>query len=285
MKERVFYLFILCLACITVSAQAQQTTFTLRIDSLPCLHTYYYQTDPNETGHLTYSSDTIPDILDHSFEAIFDDQNAQRTGDTLIFRSKKFVYPNKYLTVIFDILPKHIKSIEYGEVVSDGSEQKETHYFKIDNPLLIETAFAFESSLEGTQILDHAVRDSNYKYLYVQSGNQSWTDIFDFRDSVIPASQVFFSLSKSPLLSTYSSQDTQKRTIEVFPNPTTGTLFVSIPESDLGNEVVLTDLLGKVRLSVPKGENDVLQVDVTALTSGMYWLRLGSQTQKIIVQK
>ncbi len=71
--------------------------------------------------------------------------------------------------------------------------------------------------------------------------------------------------------------------INIFPNPASETLTISLPENASTTECILVDNLGKEmkRFSVSGGEN---LVDVSGLESGMYTLRIGSDSQKIIIE-
>lgn len=283
MKKRVFYIIVF-IACIISSARAQQTMFNLRVDSLPSLHRSYYLTDPNQTGHLTHKDDTVTDVFNKTFGANFFNEYASRNGDTVVFRTKEFTYPSKYLEMVLDTIPLYIKSMKYSEIVFNVGDHVETYYLKIDNIQLQETGFAFECIIDGAQILEHSVRDSNYNYVSIISGNQSWTDIYEFADSVTSASRIYFLIGKSSLLSTHPSPTQENENLHVYPNPTTGTLFVSLPEQR-GSEVVFMDVLGRTLFSLPARETGTLQLDLSSLTSGIYWLRVGSEMQKIIIQR
>ncbi len=71
--------------------------------------------------------------------------------------------------------------------------------------------------------------------------------------------------------------------IQLFPNPASETLTISLPENASTTECILFDNAGKEmkRFSVSGGEN---LVDVSGLESGMYTLRIGSDSQKIIIE-
>jgi hypothetical protein len=71
--------------------------------------------------------------------------------------------------------------------------------------------------------------------------------------------------------------------INIFPNPASETLTISLPENATTTECILVDNLGKEmkRFSVSGGEN---LVDVSELENGVYLMRIGSVTQKIIIE-
>ncbi len=71
--------------------------------------------------------------------------------------------------------------------------------------------------------------------------------------------------------------------IQLFPNPASETLTISLPENASTTECILVDNLGKEmkRFSVSGGEN---LVDVSGLENGVYSMRIGSDIQKIIIE-
>ena len=71
--------------------------------------------------------------------------------------------------------------------------------------------------------------------------------------------------------------------IQIFPNPASETLTISLPANASTNDCVLFDNLGKEvkRFLVSGGEN---QVDISELESGSYMMRIGSDIQKIIIE-
>jgi hypothetical protein len=78
----------------------------------------------------------------------------------------------------------------------------------------------------------------------------------------------------------------KERSVSLAPNPTHGDLNLSIiSESDESLEVQILDQLGRVVLtdarSVPQGEN-VLVLDLTLLRSGVYIVRVGDTSKRLV---
>ncbi len=71
--------------------------------------------------------------------------------------------------------------------------------------------------------------------------------------------------------------------LQLFPNPASETLTISLPENALTTNCNLLDNLGKEvkRFTVTGGENFM---HVSELESGVYMMRIGSNTQKIIIE-
>jgi len=72
--------------------------------------------------------------------------------------------------------------------------------------------------------------------------------------------------------------------VTVFPNPSSGWVYVSSPESII-EEVSLSDVLGKVMLKMDTHES-AIQVDMNGLTNGVYFLQLKfANTEATTVKK
>ena len=90
-------------------------------------------------------------------------------------------------------------------------------------------------------------------------------------------------LNTSALVGIDENMTNSENKINIFPNPTSETLTISLPENASTTDCVLVDNLGKEmkRFSVSGGEN---LVDVSGLENGVYLMRIGSDTQKIVIE-
>ena len=68
--------------------------------------------------------------------------------------------------------------------------------------------------------------------------------------------------------------------INLFPNPASETLTISLPENTEKTDCILFDKLGKEvrRFIVSEGDN---QVDISELESGIYLTKVGTQLQNL----
>ncbi len=73
-----------------------------------------------------------------------------------------------------------------------------------------------------------------------------------------------------------------QETFSVFPNPATGMINVRFSKK-LNTEVRVYDLTGRMVLS-EKAKSEIMTMDLSALGSGIYMIRCGSVTKKILVQ-
>jgi hypothetical protein len=71
--------------------------------------------------------------------------------------------------------------------------------------------------------------------------------------------------------------------IVVYPNPATTSFEMTVPDEYVGKIMYLFDLFGKQAKSVPV-RNKKMQVDVSALSSGVYVLKIGDISKKISIQ-
>jgi hypothetical protein len=92
-----------------------------------------------------------------------------------------------------------------------------------------------------------------------------------------------FELNTSNLLGIEENTTNSDNNIGIFPNPTSETLTISLPENASTTNCILVDNLGKEvrRFTVTGGEN---LVEVSELESGVYMMRIGTDTQKIIIE-
>ena len=79
----------------------------------------------------------------------------------------------------------------------------------------------------------------------------------------------------------HSVNETPQSSFTIYPNPAHSTLFV-IPNNVIPSSFHLTTLLGQTVASGLITSNSH-QIDVQSLPSGMYFLTIGNQTQKIII--
>jgi hypothetical protein len=63
----------------------------------------------------------------------------------------------------------------------------------------------------------------------------------------------------------------QSKSPQVYPNPTTGNIYLSVNAN-----IILTDLLGKLLLE----QKNTNQLDISALPAGIYFLRVGQNKQQ-----
>lgn len=78
--------------------------------------------------------------------------------------------------------------------------------------------------------------------------------------------------------------DTNPYEITVYPNPTSGTIHVIIPNIDQNSETIVYDITGRIVYSQQNNRQDGdFTIDLN-LQPGLYILRIGNITQKIIIQ-
>ncbi len=83
-------------------------------------------------------------------------------------------------------------------------------------------------------------------------------------------------------------EHTSTSVFSVYPNPAKDLLIVSCEQLKSGtqNEIQIINSLGQIVYnSKSKIQNSVLSLDVSQFISGLYFIRIGNQTQKIVIQK
>ena len=90
-----------------------------------------------------------------------------------------------------------------------------------------------------------------------------------------------FELNTSALVGIDENLANSKNNIELFPNPASETLTISLPENASTTDCILVDNLGKEvkRFMVTGGEN---LVDVSALENGIYFIQMDTEIYKLI---
>ncbi|NUM31001.1 MAG: T9SS type A sorting domain-containing protein [Bacteroidetes bacterium] len=75
----------------------------------------------------------------------------------------------------------------------------------------------------------------------------------------------------------------KKNSLEVFPNPTNNDIKVIIGNNIVGEELLIFNIQGKKVISFLTS-NSVFKLSVSDLPSGMYYLKIGNATKRLIVQ-
>ncbi|MFN8394109.1 MAG: T9SS type A sorting domain-containing protein [Bacteroidia bacterium] len=73
--------------------------------------------------------------------------------------------------------------------------------------------------------------------------------------------------------------------LQVHPNPTTGMCWVEIPESQIGQELRLIDVLGQIILHQLPAETTPQRLDLSHLPTGIYHLQIGQQVARITLSR
>ena len=85
-------------------------------------------------------------------------------------------------------------------------------------------------------------------------------------------------------VTTLEVENTLSQSIQVYPNPSSGILNVLLPECTIGKVLSIVDVYGKEFYKTIPTKSE-LQVNMQTLNSGIYFLKSGSMTKKIIIEK
>jgi hypothetical protein len=75
----------------------------------------------------------------------------------------------------------------------------------------------------------------------------------------------------------------ESQEVTVYPNPVVSTFELTVPDEYLGKTMQLFDMTG-VQVKMMAVQNQKTQVDISGLSSGVYILRIGDITKKLIVK-
>jgi uncharacterized delta-60 repeat protein len=156
-----------------------------------------------------------------------------------------------------------------GDVESEGDIETPTHY------RILLKRFNTNGSLDNTFDIDGIVTtsigtSSFAKDLAIQAdGKILVAGAQTSNDTIYEFTVVRYNNSNASGLNTFSNQNTE---INIFPNPTTGNIYLSE-----NTNIVLTDLSGNLLLK----QINTNKLDISALPAGMYFLRVGENLKQI----
>jgi hypothetical protein len=76
-------------------------------------------------------------------------------------------------------------------------------------------------------------------------------------------------------------EPTQQLHIQIYPNPTESTLFISGKELSSNTQLILFDLIGRVvMISNKKADDHTLQLDISSLTQGTYVIQINDNLKQ-----
>ena len=275
--------------CFCSFAHAQgATSFTLEIDSLPGLHIWNNNVDPNETGKLTNEQGSENMYIFSQNDMLCENKKTTHSGDTVIFTNKiqSSTEPSGTLTLIFDG-HDHLRKFEFTMVTYNNYDHQIYYLFRAEDIQMIETPDAFQWQLTGDEILKHNIFDTSYEYKYYLSGGQSFAGIYvSKKDSIVAGSSVFFTITKDFLQNLGVSTNQGKNTLSLYPTPVATVLTVDVPNSMEVKTISVLDILGRSMISSPIDRmNNKLEMNVSSLPPGIYYLRAGDQMQKFVIQR
>jgi hypothetical protein len=155
-----------------------------------------------------------------------------------------------------------------------------------DKNNLLEWKTADEQNNAGFEIEKSADARTFEKIGAVDGGGDSKvTRVYRFTDPS-PFSSTYYRLKQIDYDGTYNysriiSVKSEAAPFSIYPNPAQNQLFVKNLESN--TEVAISDINGK--LLVKKIVKPSTPIDIQSLPSGLFLLRIGSQRQKLVIQK
>jgi hypothetical protein len=111
-------------------------------------------------------------------------------------------------------------------------------------------------------------------------------DILAFSDAsnTIASSVKYDNISVSASNPFSSIQENSAKAYSIYPNPAKESITVSLTENSLKSEITLLSSEGKI-IEIRKSHNLTEEIfDLKNLDSGIYFIKIGAQTEKIIVE-
>lgn len=209
------------------------------------------------------------------FETVF--ENAEQNGDTLVYRKE---YPEGFisLTTVFDSLHNIFSLVDY--YVS--TEPWYFEHIRLKNVHVRDTGnilIGAPSSLELDSVLEiYAIRSVDFTLF----SDTTYT-VKELIRKFDKNSLVYFEMTKYKPLDVPIAQRSNQSFV-AYPNPASSILMVKILDNN--QQIIILDLLGR-EIHIPQiaKTDQYVSLNTSSLIPGIYWLRTGNQTQKIVIQR
>lgn len=232
-----------------------------------------YHSDDNFPGEAAYFSNYIPNAQipnDHLVDPIYS-ICAVQTPSSNIGNTWCTVAPSDGIYYNSTAIPSWTNSILMVTLKKGDSTDMELYQFKLNAQGTIEPSTAQypnpKKYFAADQLLNGRLRDITFSpdgkkiYLINNGGASSATD----------------------KITVYTNTDTtnlQLLPFNIYPNPSNGTLVIQLPENKPGL-IQIFDAKG-AKINEIESQSDLVTLNVTDLTAGLYWLSYQSETLKRI---
>ena len=196
--------------------------------------------------------------------------------DTIVFRNKwgrvfKIQYDDSYHTIKYLSYDDHnFTSLYRYDLTISASNIPVTEF---------DSTISFE--LSGAEILP--INFYYHEYDLYDRPHEKNSEEMTSLPTYSATSSVKFSMNKQYLLS-LPSLPARDNSVSLFPNPASNILTVR--SKDVNNTVEVFDQLGReVHIPEISRTDESVTFNTSSLIPGIYWLRTGSQRQKIIIQR
>jgi hypothetical protein len=261
-----------------------QTSEHTTVSNIPGMHYQSSATDYNETGHLTYSSDSALSTFAFATPYEYFD-GLYRSGDTLYFS-----YSGSYgdrVRMVLASTSGSFRSIDvfgyvpyYGGVCDDQSSS----LIHLEDVSMVDSVNYFTLTLTGDQLLGHALF-CTMETCDGTGGGAYWQDKYVSNGTVNPNSVVSITILKQDIISATVSARRPPQIFNLNPQPADSYLTVTLPDGFRQENFQVADILGRVALDivVPIGLR-ATRINVSSLPSGSYFLTTASGSQMFLVR-
>jgi hypothetical protein len=242
-----------------------------------CKNEFLYS-DNGVIGHNVNYSNVLLWDDPHYLLASIHDKKFQRYTDSLYVSTKKGVMYAFNYDILDTITPNNTINMPSPNVLEIEFDDKDSLWAVFGD--VNDVPFAI-SKLEGntwTSRFDNTnspIDFSNFYGLEIDTLGNLWVADLNYLHT-------FLTLNSPTWLGT--KEMPQSIQINIFPNPTSDHITISeIPLSLIGSNATITDLNGKQILDFEITQQQE-QIDCSSMKKGVYFLRIGEQNQKIIVE-
>jgi hypothetical protein len=254
MKPLFSFLFVLMLAGSTFARTDSFDSIVIEITDLPIDHWHYYNGDEKR---YEFNGD---------FRLVL-----RPTLDTIYDGKPFFINEAGKVGVHFTPDTIHITSLEYFYL-----HGRETYTeFECVSAACVSTTSTIEADMDSAQLAQTTFRYKDY-YHYNESGGRHWFEDDTANGKLLTTTRIKITFFKS--LPADVDEDDPVQQLSWHPNPASKRVTF---RSELSADVTVYDLHGRTVLSVRATEDDL---DVSVLDPGIYLLRSGHLTQKLVIQ-
>ena len=245
-----------------------------------------FQTHHDDGRGVTSSTDETKLVNREFVESPFFQESLML--DTLVLKSNGN-WPSDVggtITMIYDSLSSVVDSFNYllfGSFGIQGGSSEELHF---NRSQLTVSSNTFDISLDSL-----GLTVAKFFYRYYGSGKDGTgpsqgSASRDFTGKIYATSRLSVHYYKNIPVSSVNLISSKNSDFTIFPNPASKTLSVVLPAAKNIAFTEIFDILGRKILSAQNREFvSPMQINISSLPPGIYYLRAGNQMQKFVIQR
>ena len=202
-------------------------------------------------------------------------------------------YLSFYVSNAYNPLITNIACNNIGLLLTTYQYSDPNGAFSLPDTCTIQTSAIISDTIKWTKISGSFVADSNFQYLIIGVFyNDSYLDTIQYPNIVGPYDAYYYlddvcvttdSLFNENWIGVNDFNNILNQ-INVFPNPASDVVTISF-QNNQGNEIILTDVYGKVCYSKEIKNENTAKINLSAYPSGMHFLKIINSKREISISK